>query len=282
MQDRSHLLRLGGRSAEPPLPPGRTGRRPGAGGGGVARLLAVCLAAAVWCVRAGAATLTLPGDAGAGPGASAAVALSVDDASGFLGTDLVVTYDPAVAVATGVSVSGLSTGQVLTYNLSPPGLVRISLYGPTALSGGGTLLTLALTSTGPPGSSTVLDLAGADLNEGGIAASLVDGLYCVQGRSAAVTGVALAHVPATTAALLAWDPHPFAARYNVYRGSMRDLADLACFLPGVGAAGVQDGGSVPAAGTAYFYLVTAVTCSGESSAGTDSAGVERTLPSPCP
>lgn len=248
--------------------------------GRLAPLLALLLCAGTSAARA--ASLTLPGDAGAGPGASTSVPITVDDASGMLGTDIVVVYDPAVAAATAANLTSLSSAHVLTTNVDSPGVVRISLYGPVPLSGAGPLLVLEFASTGQPGSRTPLTFTWVDLNEGALAASWTDGSYCVQGTPAPVTGMGVTRVPATTRVTLAWDALPVAESYNVYRGGQRNLGDLACFATGIGGTATQDDGALPALGSAYFYLVTADTCAGDSSPGFSSTGVERTLAAPCP
>lgn len=269
---------------------GRRARGGRAGGGRRAARparAAALLAAALLAARAAAppaltATISAPGDAGAAPGASTVVALTVDDASGILGTDLLLIYDPAVATATSVSRTSLTSAHTLTYNLSPPGVVRISLYGSAPLSGSGPLVDIAFSSAGPPGSRTSLDLASGDLNEGAVALSVSDGAYCVAGPPSEATNLRAAHVSGSTAALLSWAPHPWAATYNVYRGTRADLADLSCLLAGVSGTSAQDGGDVPAPRTMFVFLVTAVACSGESGLGTRSSGAARMNPAPCP
>ena len=231
---------------------------------------------------ASAAELTLPGDAGAGAGASTSVPISVDDASGMLGTDIVVTYNPAVAAATSVGVTSLSSAHLLTTNLDPAGVIRISLYGSAPLSGAGPLLDIDFTSTGPPGSHTPLAFSWVDLNEGGLPALFTDGSYCVQGVPAPITGMQVTRVPATTRVTLAWNAHPVAVSYNLYRGGQQNLGDLACFATGISSTSVQDDGAMPAPGGCFFYLVTAATCAGDSSPGSSSAGVQRTLAAACP
>jgi hypothetical protein len=228
-----------------------------------------------------AATLTLPGDAGAPPGLSQVVSLTVDDATGMLGTDIVVTYDPAVVLATGVSSTGLSAPHVLTHNLSPAGTIRISLYGPAPLAGSGALITLDFTAVGPPGSRTILELESADLNEGGIPATLLDGQFCVAGTGEEVEELAAELIPASTTAVLSWAGAPYTDSYNLYRGTSPDLVGLACLAPGVIGASAVDDGAVPAPGGLFVYLVTGNRCGGESSAGQDSDGVERLIPAPC-
>ncbi len=229
-----------------------------------------------------ALTLSLPPNAGAPPGSSTPVPLSVDDASGMLGTDIVISYDPAVALARGVSRTPLSAGQTLTVNLSSPGTIRISLFGSTPLAGGGVLLDLSFDSVGAANSQTVLDLVTASVNEGAIPAALVDGRYCVQGLTAEVRSLGVdPGGPGSGAEILEWLPDAYATGYNVYRAGESDLGDLRCLLPGVSGPPVSDE-AVPDAGAAFFYLVTARNCRGESTLGFASSGDERVNRAPCP
>lgn len=260
------------------------------GRGVAARLLgawfpATLIAAAGVCAPgASAATLSLPDGAGAPAGASTLVHLTVDDATGMAGTFIEIAYDPAVALATAVSTTPLSAGQALTFNLSPPGTIRIALYGDTPLSGSGALLAIQFSSVGPVGSRTALDLVQADINEGAIPAILDDGGYCVAGLVFEVNGLRLSPSGAAggTTALLEWNPDAQAAAYNVYRGSRPDLADLGCLLPGVTTTGAVDDGAAPPAGEVLVYLVSAVNCRGESILGAASNNVPRPNRFPCP
>jgi hypothetical protein len=227
------------------------------------------------------AELALP-DAGTGAGASTAVPITVDDAGGMLGTDIVIVYDPAVAGATSVSVTMLSSGHVLTTNLDTAGIIRMSLYGTAPLSGAGPLLDIDFTSIGPPGSYTPLEFTFVDLNEGGLPALFTDGSYCVQGIPAPIAGMQVTRVPATTRVNLAWNAHPVAGSYNLYRGGQQNLGDLACFSTGISGTSIQDDGAMPPPGGCFFYLVTGATCAGDSSPGFASSGMQRILPSPCP
>lgn len=238
-----------------------------------------------------AATLRLPPDAGAPPGASTVVPLLIDNASGILGMDAVLTFNPSVAMATSVSKTSLSASHVLTVNLSIPGQIRISLYGPVPLSGSGELLQIGFTSVGPLNSQTPLDLVFVDINEGGIPTMLVDGSYCVQGIPAEVQNVRVTPVFATTRALLSWNAALFAVTYNVYRGVNPNLSGLACFLRGISTTSVEDDGAVPMPGRLFIYLVTSKNCRRESTLGFGlrSSGtppmltpVERVNSNPCP
>jgi hypothetical protein len=228
-----------------------------------------------------AATLDLPAGAGAPPSGSILVDLGIDDASGILGTDVVVLYDPAVVEAFSVGTTALSSSHNLTYNLVTAGTARISLYGVTPLSGTGPLFEIGLTAVGPPGSFTPLAFDAADLNEGAIPAAVVDGGFCVAGLPAEVTQLE-ADLSGGSTAVFSWDPHPWAVSYNVYRGSDPALGDFACHASGVTSSSLPDDGAIPPPGGALFYLVTAATCAGDSSAGTTSQGIERILPAPCP
>ena len=229
-----------------------------------------------------AATLRLPAEAGADPGASATVTLSVDDATGILGTDLVITYDPAVAAPAAVAGSMVAADHVLTANLSQPGIVRISLYGTSSLDGSGALLEIFFGSVGPSGSRTVLHFSSADLNEGAIPVALVDGQYCVQGLAAPAQNLLATTSPGDSTMNLSWDAHPFALAYNLYRGTRSDLGDLGCFLGALPGTVTVDDGAVPPVGGMFLYLLTARTCAGESSAGLDSSGAQRPAPPVCP
>lgn len=225
------------------------------------------------------ATLSLP-HTGAGPGAALQIPIEVDDAAGFLGTDLFIIYDSAVVAAGAVSTTVISSPDVLGADITP-GVVRIRLYGTTALSDSGALLEIGFTSAGPPGSQTPITFVWADVNEGEIPVTVEDGSWCVQGAVASPGSLTFSHAPGSRMAGLSWDPNPWASAYNVYRGSLRTLTDLTCLQSGVGGSATKDDGAVPAEGSAFFYLVTSVTCAGESDAGQGSSGAPRALAGPC-
>ena len=84
--------------------------------------------------------------------------------------------------------------------------------------------------------------------------------------------------PASPVATLAWSSVSGATSYNVFRGTLAGLGDLACFTPGVTGTSQNDDGAVPA--KAYYYLVTSVAC-GQSGLG---SGQPNSRPSPptCP
>jgi hypothetical protein len=160
-------------------------------------------------------------------------------------------------------------------------MIRISLYGPQPLSGSGPLLAITFAATGPPGGRTILDIDSADLNEGGISATLVDGQFCVEGIGEEVQGLAAGLLPDSATALFSWTDQPYADTYNLYRGSRPDLADLACFISEIPGNSAADDGTLPSPGDLFIYLVTGNTCSGETSPGRNSSGADRTIPAPC-
>jgi hypothetical protein len=250
----------------------------------VPRALFLCLvliAAATAARPASAAVLTLPPDAGAPSGVSAAVPLTIDVADGIIGATIEISYDATVARATGVTQTPLSSSHSLFANLDNPGQIRIALFGSMPLSGGGALLMISFQSVGGTDSRTLLDLTRASLNEGQIPSSLQDGAWCVQGTPGEVADMQAGLAADGVTVVLSWSAAPFAMAYDVYRGSRPDLADLACFRPGVGAPPVTDPGIPPVDGL-FVYLVASRNCRGSSGLGTDSAGVPRPLPAPCP
>ena len=92
----------------------------------------------------------------------------------------------------------------------------------------------------------------------------------------------LRFVDATT---LEWSPEGSTGDYNLYRGALSDPFDEefgSCFAPGVTSVTTADA-AVPAAGHAFFYLVTARNrLLEEGPKGFASDGTERANPAPCP
>ncbi len=84
--------------------------------------------------------------------------------------------------------------------------------------------------------------------------------------------------PASPVATLAWSSVSGATSYNIFRGALAGLGDLACFTPGVTGTSANDDGAVPA--SAYYYLVTSVAC-GQSGLGSGQPNSRR-LPPTCP
>jgi hypothetical protein len=230
-----------------------------------------------------AVAVSMPQTAGAPPGATTVVPVSISSAAGVLGTDIVITFDADVVTALSVSKTALSNPHTLTTNLSTPGVARISLFGATPLSGSGALLEITFRSAGPVGSQADLIFESVLLNEGQIPATPSNGHFCVQGVAGEVQALSLSHAgTGSPVAILEWDPVSFAAGYNVYRGSLSNQSDLACFLPGVSGTATLDTGAVPASGSQFIYLVTSFNCSDESTRGFASSGAERPSSNACP
>ena len=87
--------------------------------------------------------------------------------------------------------------------------------------------------------------------------------------------------PATSVATIDWNSQARTNYYNVYRGGIADLRDLACYAGGVQASNLDDDGLLSPGGL-FLYLVTAYGCGSESTLGTNSSGAERIYFSGCP
>ncbi|HKQ96902.1 MAG TPA: hypothetical protein VJV75_03390, partial [Candidatus Polarisedimenticolia bacterium] len=121
-----------------------------------------------------------------------------------------------------------------------------------------------------------------------------DGNACTTGEvcGGGVCGGGLPIVPtplndtigfATDSTTLSWSDPP--GNYNVYRGSFANGAawsyNQTCLDPHTAASSTVDP-AVPPLGSMFFYLVSRDTPCGESGLGSNSAGVPRPNPSPCP
>jgi hypothetical protein len=248
------------------------------------RILLVVLVVLGWgAVMNPAAVLNLPPDAGAPSGFSTSVPILIDDATGVLGADLIVGYDPSVALPTAVFKTSLSSSHVLTPNLTTPGLIRISLFGTVPLSGGGALVEVEFDSVGPENSEMDLELLAADLNEGDIPADRTDGHYCVQGLVTETANLQIALIaPGSSVVRLTWDADPVASSYNLYRAGEPGLGDLACYRSGAPGPSSTDWGEVPLLGEVDHFLVSSVNCRHESTLGMTSLAGERVNHAPCP
>ena len=87
----------------------------------------------------------------------------------------------------------------------------------------------------------------------------------------------------TSATALSWESQPGAASYNLYRGVLAAgfSYNHTCAQPALASPNATDAAQ-PAAGTAYYYLVSGRYCSGEGNLGGDSAGGTRPNSAPCP
>ena len=64
-----------------------------------------------------------------------------------------------------------------------------------------------------------------------------------------------------------WDDDPLASSYTLYRASLANLSDLSCVATGQSGNATKDDGTLPAGGSAYYFLVGADNCSGGSTLG---------------
>ncbi len=100
-------------------------------------------------------------------------------ATGLLGLDLSVAYDPTKLAPVAVTTTNFTTGFSVNYAVTAPGRLDISLYGTTALTGGGTLVDITWSVLGGAPSATPLDLATAEVNEGAVLVTLDDGVFTI-------------------------------------------------------------------------------------------------------
>jgi len=135
----------------------------------------------------GAAVVGFPDYREGGPGAHLVVPVSIVPADGVLGADLAFTYDPEVVEVVGVYKTALTHGATLNYIASPSGLVAISLFQATPLSGSGHMVQIVFRSLGSPGSGTTLSWTELSLNEGQIESVSLDGYLQVQGGSSIIS-----------------------------------------------------------------------------------------------
>ncbi|MCU0230892.1 MAG: cohesin domain-containing protein [Acidobacteria bacterium] len=126
------------------------------------------------------AIVSVPDGAGGGPGTTLTVPISATNVNGVESADLWLFYNAGVLNATGVSKTTLTQSMTLSYNLSPPGEVRISLFTAGApLSGSGDLAIVTFQVVGPLGDATPLNLTRGQFNEGTPSTLLDDGLFRV-------------------------------------------------------------------------------------------------------
>jgi len=125
------------------------------------------------------AIVAVADDAGSGPGTALSVPISATSVTGVEAIDLTLTFNPTILSATGVARAPLTQDLTLTFNLNPPGEVRISLFGTTPLSGGGDLAFVQFSVVGELGEATPLNLTRGVFNEGAFSTLLDDGLFRV-------------------------------------------------------------------------------------------------------
>ena len=126
--------------------------------------------------------LSIPSNLSGDHGTVVQVPISAAPATGVLGIDMTVHYDPAVLQPQGVSVSGIaaSAGFAVASNTSTPGSVVMTLYaGSNALSGSGEVARISFLVLGVGGNTSNVSITGASVNEGQIPSSVQNGLVTV-------------------------------------------------------------------------------------------------------
>jgi hypothetical protein len=162
--------------------------------------------------------------------------------------------------------------------------VNVETVGPTGseTSGGWFYHAFRVADLVAPSDSVQLRFVAADLFADSVVEAAIDDLVvtdcpsCALAAPGEVADLSLA-LATPTVAEFSWDAVADAERYDVYRGTLRDASDLACFLPDVAATLASDDGLVPALGEVLFFAVTAENCAGESTLGPG-----RLAGTPCP
>jgi hypothetical protein len=124
--------------------------------------------------------LSMPDNAGGGPGSTVFVPISATPGDGILGIDMTIQYDPAVVLATNVTTSGIAAGFGIAANVNTPGVIRISMFATSsAMSGSGEIARIEFHVAGAPGATSNLTFTLASINEGAISRVLDPGLFTV-------------------------------------------------------------------------------------------------------
>jgi hypothetical protein len=143
------------------------------------------------------AIISIPSNLSVNPGASITIPVNINDATGVESVDLTISYNTALVDLTAVSNGTLTGAFTVTPNINDPiGTVTISLFGTAPIANGsGSIVQLTFSAPNgiPNGSSTVLDLVSASINEGAIAVSLTDGSLTI----GTISQPSLAIAPAT-------------------------------------------------------------------------------------
>lgn len=122
--------------------------------------------------------------ASAASGTVVSIPVSVDDTTrrGIVSYQLEIRYNPAVLEPTAdpIDLSGsISDGMVATVNPEEPGFLRVSVFGPHALTGKGGLFKMNFNVIGPAESSSDLQFNTFFFNEGEIGYRTVNGVFTV-------------------------------------------------------------------------------------------------------
>lgn len=136
----------------------------------------------------GGPILSMPVNAIGYPETSVSLPLNLVNLSGagVLSADVSVQFNPAVMVASAVTLGTVASGCSLTANLSTPGTVALTVFCTTPMTGGGSLAEIAFNASGAFGQSSPLDVSGT-LNEGTPAVCIGDGFFTIS-TTASISG----------------------------------------------------------------------------------------------
>lgn len=116
-------------------------------------------------------------DANGAPGRTVFVPIAADSIDGWTDAAIELHYDPRIVQALGVSLTPLTQGFTLGFNVTQPGVVSVSLSGGLGVTGSGEILEVLLRATGGVGEVSPLALVLATAN--GSAVPVDDGLFTV-------------------------------------------------------------------------------------------------------
>lgn len=159
-----------------------------------------------WCTivlpvaYAGAATISVPPALSVAPDTSFTIPVHLSPAAGVLGYYFEFAYDEGLITFVGATDGALTTGWPAPSVNAQPNLLAVAQFGTTALTGSGSILVLHFKSGSEVahGQTTSLDLRNAELNDGAIVATMLDGQL-------AISGVATVSLPTGTLASPARD-----------------------------------------------------------------------------
>jgi hypothetical protein len=123
-------------------------------------------------------------------GASVNVPVNVDNTTGngLFSTDFTLTYNPSVISSPVVTLGTVPPAGTssLTVNTSSPGTIVVSVFSSDPFVGAGTLVNVAFTASGAPGTSSAVNFSAFKFNEGTPCISTSNGLVSI--ISGTITG----------------------------------------------------------------------------------------------
>lgn len=144
---------------------------PNPGSGGVATTVDAQTVNAPITITFSCNNVSVPANTNALRNSTVTIPISTDSLTGrgIISFDFTITYNTGTVtpLLTPYDTAGtLSSGMVITVNNSTPGVLIVSGFGTTPLSGAGTLLNLKFSATGPIGSVGALNFTSFAYNEG--------------------------------------------------------------------------------------------------------------------